>query len=167
MPRKVQWKEDLKHPWVLALIGIISASVLANLIMGLAAIWSNPGLVARNYYEKGQNYFHTEAKRQRELAKKWRLYLMAPDTPRVGQEQIYRLYFMTAEGAPASQGAATLFAYRPSDAGKDFQIPLSYADIGTFAAPIRFPEHGKWDLIGQVEIDGQRVDVAQRIFVED
>jgi nitrogen fixation protein FixH len=161
-----QLKNDLKNPWLRGILGVVAVTVGVNLAYILYAFWSPPNLVAKDYYERGQNYFHEEIKREQEAGDAWRLQLLAPDKPKMNLEQDYRLYVMDHEGRAVNSGKAVLFAYRPDDSRRDFRQELHYADTGTYAATLRFPLPGKWDLIAQIRSGEQKFDVAQRINVE-
>jgi nitrogen fixation protein FixH len=161
-----QLKNDLKSPWLRAILGVVGVTVSLNLIYIVYAFWSPPNLVAKDYYEKGQNYFHEEIKREQAAGDAWRLQLLAPDKPRMNLDQDYRLYVMDHQGRAVNFGQVTLFAYRPNASQSDFKQELHYVDTGTFAASLRFPLPGKWDLIAQIRSGDQKFDVAQRINVE-
>jgi nitrogen fixation protein FixH len=161
-----QLKNDLKSPWLRAILGVVGVTVSLNLVYIIYAFWSPPNLVAKDYYEKGQNYFHEEIKREQAAGDAWRLQLLAPDKPRMNLDQDYRLYVMDHQGRAVNSGQVILFAYRPNASQSDFKQELHYVDTGTFAASLRFPLPGKWDLIAQIRSGDQKFDVAQRINVE-
>jgi nitrogen fixation protein FixH len=161
-----QLKNDLKSPWLRAILGVVGVTVSVNLAYIIYAFWSPPDLVAKDYYEKGENYFQEAIKREQAAGDAWRLHLLAPDKPKVNLEQDYRLYVMDHDGQAVNSGQAVLFAYRPDGSQSDFKQELHYVDSGTYAAMLRFPLPGKWDLIAQIHSGEQKYDVAQRIDVE-
>lgn len=167
MAAKIQWKEDFTDPWFLSVIGLIGVALAATVTMIMIAFSASPDLVNKDYYEKGENYFSAEAKQRQQQAKLWRLNLVAPNKPAVGKLQKYRLYVINPDGKPVSEGEARLFAYRPSNARDDFETNMKWSDIGTFLAEVSFPLPGTWDLIGEVKLNGESFNVAQRIFVKD
>ena len=167
MATRINWKDDFTNPWFLSVIGLIGASLAATIAMIMIAFSASPDLVNKDYYEKGQKYFSAEAKQRQQEAELWRLNLVAPGKPTVGQSQKYRFYVVTPAGEPIREGEAKLFAYRPSDAKADFEVPMQRVDVGTFLAEVTFPLPGTWDLIGEVKTNGQSYNVAQRIFVKD
>jgi len=167
MVSNIHWKEDFKNPWFLSVLALMTTALVATISMIMIAYSASPDLVNKDYYEKGKNYFEAEAKRQQGGTSLWRLNLMPPKHPVVAKAQLYRLFVIDSDGKPVREGRVELFAYRPNDATKDFQISMRQADIGTFLAEITFPLPGKWDLIGQIEHGGQNFNVAQRIFVND
>ena len=167
MAEKIQWKQDFTDPWFLSVIGLIGVALAATIAMIMIAFSASPDLVNKDYYEKGENYFSAEAKQKQQMAKLWRLNLVAPSHPTIGKTQKYRLYVVSPDGKPVRSGEAKLFAYRPSNAKDDFQIDMKWTDVGTFLAEVSFPLPGTWDLIGEIEFNGQSYNVAQRIFVKD
>ncbi len=167
MAQKIHWKQDFSNPWFLSVLGLIGASLAATIAMIIIAYSASPELVTRDYYEKGNNYFKAEAKRLEGDKPLWRLNLMPPKRPLVGAAQPYRLFVINPEGEPVRKGKAELFAYRPNDASMDFRVSMKQSDIGTFLAEIAFPLAGNWDLIGQIEYNGENFDVAQHVFVND
>ena len=165
MNLSLQLKNDLKSPWLRAIIATLVLTVGVNLAFAFYAFRSPPQLVAKDYYENGENYFHEESKRERQAASAWRLQLLVPPQLDVNRPQTLRLYVMDHQGNPLKTGQAVLYAYRPDSARSDFKQELKLADAGTFAADIAFPLPGKWDLIAQIKSGDQKYDVAQRIDV--
>jgi len=165
MGLSLKLKQDLKNPWLRGILIIVGTTVMVNTAFIIYAFKTPPNLVVDDYYERGKEYFHAE--KAREQAEAWRLALLTPEVPTVGQEQTYRLYVMDQAGAPIKDGKVTLMAYRPSDTRRDFTLPLGYVDSGTFAGSASFPLPGNWDLIAAVESDGKTFDIAQRIFVHE
>lgn len=161
-----QLKKDLKNPWLRGILAVVGVTVMVNLAFILYAFWAPPELVAKDYYERGQNYFHEEIKREQSAGDAWRLQLLAPDKPKLNMEQDYRLYVMDHEGRAVNSGKVVLFVYRTNAAENDFKQELHYVDSGTYAATLRLPLPGTWDLIAQIRSGGQKYDVAQRINVE-
>jgi len=163
MAMSAKLKQDLKNPWLRTILALVATAVSVNIAFVVYAMMVPPNLVVDDYYEKGKSHFHNE--RQRE-ASVWRLQLLPPETPTVDTPQPYRLYVMDQSGQPVNRGQVTLFSFRPSDTAQDFTRVLNHTDTGTFVADITFPLPGTWDLIAQVETDGQSHDIAQRIVVQ-
>jgi nitrogen fixation protein FixH len=166
MAMSEQLKNDLKSPWLRAILGVVGVTVSVNMVYIIYAFWSPPDLVAKDYYEKGKNYFHEEIRREKAAGNEWRLQLLAPDKPKMNMEQEYRLYVMDHQGRAVNSGEATLLVYRPDNSRSDFRQELHYVDSGTYAATLRFTFPGKWDLIAQIRSGDRKYDVAQRINVE-
>jgi len=160
-----QLKQDLKNPWLRAILGTMAVVVAVNIGFISVAFISPPNLVVKDYYERGKNYFHDEVIREKAEATAWRLHLLLPDAIRTNDPATCRLYVLDHQGNPVHSGRVKLSAFRPSDARYDFSIELKAVDAGSFAAPVSFPLPGSWDLIARVDADGQHFDTAQRIFV--
>lgn len=162
---ELRLKDDFRNPWFLAVLGLIGTALAGTVWMAMIAGATSPGLVSEDYYEKGQNYFHKSAEEQETNG--YRLNLLTPAKMQANAAQAYRLYAIAQDGKPLKQGSAVLFAYRPSDARADFSVPMKLVDIGTFSASVTFPLPGTWDLIAQIDADGKKIDLAQRIFVAE
>jgi len=162
----VQLKEDLKNPWLRAILAVIGVTLIVNFAFIAYAYISPPNLVVKDYYERGKSYFHDEHLREAAAATAWRLQLLLPNSLKVGQADRCLLYVMDHEGNPIRSGRVILKAYRPSDARHDFSVTLPLTDAGTFAAAVTFPLPGHWDLIARIDAEGQHFDTAQRIFVQ-
>jgi len=161
-----QLKKDLKNPWLRGIIAVVGVTLVVNIGFISYAFFSPPNLVVQNYYERGKSYFHDENLRDAAAATAWRLQLMLPNKVKVNKASTCRLYVMDHQGKPVDFGTVTLTAYRPSDAGHDFNIELPLTDTGTFTAPVTFPLPGHWDLIARIDAGEQHFDTAQRIFVQ-
>ncbi len=159
-------REDLRSPWLRAIVGIVAVAVSVNMGFVVYAFLSPPNLVVADYYERGKNYFHEQAIRDRAAATAWRLELSLPDRIAVGETITGRLHVVDHRNRPVSQGRVEIAAYRPSDARQDFKIVLSPDAAGLFSGRLRFPLPGSWDLIARIEAFGEQYDIAQRVFVE-
>lgn len=160
-----QLKQDLKNPWLRAILATVAVVVGVNIVFIAWAFITPPNLVVKDYYERGKNYFHDQQVRQQAESSAWRLQLLLPDNLKSGAPATCRLYVMDHEGKPVNSGKVRLSAYRPNDADYDFSIELKAVDTGTFAAPVSFPLPGNWDLIARIDNGAQRFDTARRIFV--
>ena len=71
-------------------------------------------------------------------------------------------------GVPVTSEQVRFFAYRPSDARRDFSVPMVPEAPGRYRAEVGFPLKGVWDVL--VGIQGEqdeyhaagRIQVAQR-----
>jgi nitrogen fixation protein FixH len=161
-----QLKQDLKNPWLRAILGVVGVTLIVNFCFITYAYMFPPNLVAKDYYERGKEYFHDEKTRQKAAPTAWRLQLLMPSKMHINQAQTARLYVMDHQGKPVKKGKVTLKAYRTDDASRDFTISLKISDAGTFVAPITFPLPGHWDIIAGIHMGDQHFDTAERIFVE-
>jgi nitrogen fixation protein FixH len=153
-----------RSPWVIGWIGLILLVLTANLIMVYLAIKSNPGLVVEDYYERGQDYERTMVSR---LARDpgWLMNLDVPETITAGT--IHRMHFVLVDkaGQPVDPDGVTLFAYRPSDAARDFSVDMAAEAEGRFKAEISFPLIGTWDLLVSVRSGEDEYNLGERISV--
>ncbi|MBF0282309.1 MAG: FixH family protein [Zetaproteobacteria bacterium] len=159
---KVHLHEDIKSPWFWGIVGLVGTALLGTIGMGVIAGFSNPGLVAEDYYETGKNYFHQIP----DVETHWRLNILPPAKVQLHQPQRYRLYAIDQQGNPMEVGEAKLHAYRPSDASKDFELAMAWEDRGTMAVMAQFDLPGIWDVKAQFTHEGKSQEVIQRVFVE-
>ncbi len=165
MSNKTRFREDMKSPWLLGIISIVVIALMVNIGMIIAAVKTNNGLVVKDYYERGKNYFRAEIKQRKTDAIGMRLQILVPDKILRGKPQVYRFYVIDPDGKPVTNGQSIMFAYRTSNADRDFQVKLPMSEAGMFSARISFDLPGTWDLIAQVKTNGGIFDVARRIYV--
>lgn len=159
-------KRAMRNPWVLGWITMVAIVLGVNITMITLAITTNPGLVTKDYYERGQDYEQHMASRRAERAKLgWQLNLQQPAANLIDQAGAYRFTALDAQGKPLVGAQVVLYAYRPSDAGKDFSVPMTEAAPGVYTANVAFSLKGVWDLIINVKRGGHDYDVPQRIHV--
>jgi nitrogen fixation protein FixH len=159
-------KRAMRNPWVLGWIAMVVIVLGVNIAMVTLAITTNPGLVTKDYYERGQDYEQHMASRRAERAKLgWQLDLKQPAASLIDQPGAYRFTALDAKGKPLAGAQVVLYAYRPSNAGNDFSVPMTEAAPGVYQANVAFPLKGVWDLIVNVKRDGHDYDVPQRIHV--
>lgn len=156
-----------RSPWVWGIGAIILATLCANFTMIYVGLNTHPGLVVEDFYARGKNYFNAEVKRvEDENRLGWKLDVIPPGVMKMNVTQKYRLVVLDREGYPVSGGTAELAAFRPSKASGDFSLPMMETGGGEYQAEVNFTKPGKWDLIVTVQRGDDRMDVAQRIFVE-
>jgi hypothetical protein len=59
----------------------------------------------------------------------------------------------------------TYFAYRPSDAERDFSVPMIEEARGRYTAEVMFPLAGVWDTVAVVREGEEEYSVSQRVSV--
>lgn len=156
-----------KSPWFCAIIGIVGVVLGANVFMAFFAVRSNPGLVTKDYYERGKSFVHRakpEYLQQNKLD--WELDLAAPGKIIVGKSALFRLAAKEKDAAPLVADSATLFIYRPSDSSKDFSMPMAHEGGGVYSVMAAFPLPGVWDIIAEIQKGSDRQNLARRIAVE-
>ncbi len=155
-----------RNPWVIGWITLVLVVLSSNLIMIYLAINTGPGLVVEDYYERGRDYEKTILARRAKSAK-LSLHIDVPPIIRVNRPATYRFSGADNSGSPIRADAVTLFAYRPSDAGADFSIPMIAEAKGHYRADATFPLQGVWDIIVSVRQGEDEHNVPQRITVLD
>ena len=159
-------KQAMRNPWVIGWLTAVFLVVVINAIFIITAINTNPGLVETDYYEKGKDHeqnFLKKVEARNQLG--WQLNLQLPGRIMKNEESLYYLNVVDKSGSPLTDAKAELVAYRPSDAGADFTIPLKEFTSGLYQAEASFPLKGVWDLTARVTHGENSVDITQRISV--
>ncbi|WP_295451767.1 FixH family protein [uncultured Thiodictyon sp.] len=155
-----------RNPWVLAWIGLVATVLVVNATFIYFAIATNPGLVADDYYDRGQHYEKTLASR---LAKDpgWTQRIDIPDDLKASVPATILVTLVDKAGVPVTPDQVTFFAYRSSDKARDFAVPMTADSPGRYSARVTFPLFGAWDALiavrhGEDEVTtGERIDVAR------
>ena len=153
-----------RNPWVIGWLGLVAAVLSINLVMVYLAFSTNPGLVNRDYYERGQGYEQTLLTRQARNPN-WTMRADIPQVIRVGTAERVRFFLVDRAGQPVDAESVTLFVYRPSDAGQDFSIPMTREDRGRYAVDVSFPLVGVWDVLIAVTSGDDEYTVSERLNV--
>jgi nitrogen fixation protein FixH len=154
-----------RNPWVIGWIALVVVVFSVNAAMVYLSMETMPGLVVDDYYEKGKNYDKIIAKRTLQERMGWDVRKEFPEKILVGKPARLGLHAMDAEGEPILADEVTLQAYRPSDATKDFRVPMSALGDGRYQCEITFPLVGVWDLIFYIRRGDQEFDATRRITV--
>ncbi|RTZ72625.1 MAG: nitrogen fixation protein FixH [Gammaproteobacteria bacterium] len=160
-------KEAFRNPWVLGWIAAITLVLLVNVAFIVTAIVTNPGLVDKNYYEKGRDLereFITLQETRNRLG--WQMKLEAVSRPVIDQPARYTFSVVDKAGVPVDGDHAVLRAYRPSDAASDFEMEMQEIAPGIYSAELTFPLKGIWDLIAILHRGEDALKVSRRISVQ-
>jgi nitrogen fixation protein FixH len=155
-----------RSPWVIGWIALIVVVLAVNAVMIFLAFATNPGLVRADYYEGGREVERTIASRM-EDGPGWTMKIDTPDGIQANRPTVVRFVLVDKVGQPAAPDDVVFYAYRPSDAGLDFSLPMLEEAPGRYAVEVQFPLAGIWDTLvaaraGDNEYSlGQRVSVAQ------
>ncbi len=163
-PRSTQSGPALRNPWVLAWLGLIVVVLVVNITMVTLAFMTSPGLVRSDYYDSGRAVEENFASLREEAAG----LTMSIDTPAdltAGVTTTIRFYVVDRAGQPVTGERVTYYAYRPSDAERDFSLPMVEEDVGRYAVTLHFPLAGLWDTLVSMQTDDHEVSLAQRINV--
>ena len=153
-----------KSPWVIGWVASIFVVLSVNMFMVYLAVETNPGLVVEDYYERGQDYERNLfAKRARDPG--WHMTVNLPGKLMAGSDVPVHFSVLDKAGVPVEPDSVTFYAYRPSDASRDFSVPMDLAAKGMYSAKARFDLKGAWDILVSVKSgedeyqEGRRIDV--------
>jgi len=153
-----------RSPWVLAWFAILASVMTANFIMIYFAIDANPGLVVEDYYDRGQHYEKNMAARMANDPG-WEMRISAPEELPLNKPTAIEFLLATKEGGAVRPDSVIFYAYRPSDAGADFSLPMQHVGNGLYQADVTFPLKGVWDVLVSVQKDGAEYNEALRMVV--
>ncbi len=160
-------KQALRNPWVLGWIAGILLVLAVNVGFIITAVVTNPGLVDKNYYEKGrdqeQNFIQQRLTRDR-LG--WEMKLNAVRPPVAGEPTRYTFNIVDGKGVAIDGDKAILHAYRPSDVDADFDVVMQEIAPGVYSAEVVFPLKGIWDLSATLFKADDSLKVTRRISVQ-
>lgn len=160
-------KEAFRNPWVLGWIAAIAVVLLVNVAFIVTAIVTNPGLVDKDYYEKGRD-LEQEFVSMRETRTRlgWHMKLEAAHKPFVNQPARYSFSVVDKVGVPVEGERALLQAYRPSDAASDFKMEMQQVAPGIYSTEMVFPLKGIWDLTAILYRGDDTLKITKRISVQ-
>jgi len=157
-------KKAFRNPWVLGLIGMLLVVLAINIAMIVTAFVTSPGLVSKNYYanEIALQKHIIDRMRARE-ALGWKVTLRMPHPIVTALPGEVWFAVNDRQGKPVSGAKVVLHAYRPSNAGDDFEVPLHESSPGKYSTNMSFPLKGIWDLIVTVDHGKDSYEVARRV----
>ncbi len=162
-------KRAFRNPWVLGWIALVVIVLAVNIAMITFAITTNPGLVDKNYYEKGRTLEHNIQKHIAAYdALGWSGRLDTSGEPLRNQATPMRFSVVDDKGLPISNLKLTLVSYRPSDVSADFNAEMKEFAPGQYEASVHYPLKGLWEVTVRAEHNAQQFDLAKkRIHVAD
>lgn len=159
-------KEAFRNPWVLGWISAIVLVLSVNVLFISTAFVTSPGLVEKDYYEKGQDHEKNVIKKATAQERTgWMLNPVFPAEILINQTVTYSLNVIDKVGLPLRDAKVTLKAYRPSDASADFQMEMSEVSPGIYQTTAAFSLKGAWELTATVEQGEESLDIIRRIIV--
>ncbi len=155
-----------KSPWFWAIVGLFVVVLGANITLIFFAVKSSPGLVAKDYYERGRSYTsRTKIEYIRKQKNGWIMDLKIPEKINKGETVLFRVAINGKDEEPIHADFATLFVYRPSDSTKDFSMSMIYERDGEYSVRISFPLKGVWDIIAEVQKGKVHHSLSRRVMV--
>lgn len=160
-------KEAFRNPWVLGWIAAILLVLLVNAGFIFTAFVTSPGLVDKDYYEKGRD-LEQDIVTRRTIRNQlgWKMSLSANHKPAVGQPARYTLNVVDKVGNPVDADRVTIRAYRPSDAHSDFSGEMQKLTAGVYTTEMLFPLKGIWDLTTTLTKGEDSLEHTRRISVQ-
>jgi nitrogen fixation protein FixH len=153
-----------KSPWVIGWIALVVAVLAVNFTMVYLAIATNPGLVTEDFYDRGQDYEETMvSKMARDPG--WYLYADVPSDLAADRPSVIRFFITDKAGQPVTPEKVHFYAYRPSDATQDFDLPMVREGNGRFKVDVTFPLLGAWDTLVAVQHGEDEYNLGKRIRV--
>jgi nitrogen fixation protein FixH len=157
-------KQAFRNPWVLGWLGLLVSVVLVNVAFIVTAFYTTPGLVDKNYYEKGRDVEKNFLRKQQAKNRLgWQLHLTLPDEVIVGQATSFSINVTDATGMPLRDAKANLQAYRPSDADADHNVSMEKIADGVFQSRLTLPLKGIWDIKVVVQQGEEELEISRRI----
>jgi len=156
-------KRAFRNPWVLGWLTLIVIVLGVNITMIVLAFTTGPGLVEKDYYEKGRELeqnIHKQIAARNALG--WTGNLDVSDTLSRGRVSPIRFTIVDNQGLPLSHLKVLLVNYRPSDASADFTSEMKELAPGQYEANVTYPLKGLWEVTVKVEHDHQQFDLASR-----
>ncbi len=160
-----------KSPLLLAWLFLVLAAMAGTIYMVIQANSGFPGLVVDDFYERGQDYEENIHKKF-ENNEKWvtefqieEIYLNKPT--------LISVSISDKSGVSAKPEKVTLFAYRPANFKKDFNVPMELSadkllnGKAGYQATLTFDAKGKWELLASFVIEGVEVNYPKNIFVKN
>jgi nitrogen fixation protein FixH len=153
-----------KSPWVIGWVLLVVTVLGVNLFMVLLAINTSPGLVNEDFYERGQDYEKTLfSKRANDPG--WHMQIDLPKQIVAGNHTPVNFTVRDKAGIAVPADSVTFFAYRPSDAKRDFSLAMDQIDKGLYSTKAQFRLKGFWDVLVSVKKDGEEYNIGERIVV--
>lgn len=153
-----------RNPWVIGWVLLIVVVLVMNIVMILFSISGNPGIVAEDYYDRGQDYEQNMLKR---MARDpgWLMRVEAPDYIELDTPTTFRYHVADKAGGTVQVDQVVFYAYRPSDAKKDFSQEMRMVSPGEYEANVSFPLKGAWDIIVSATNGEDEYNTSLRIGV--
>lgn len=155
-----------RNPWVLGWLALVVVVLIANGIMVLFSVATNPGLVTDEYYSAGRTLEETILSRRAKHAEQM-LVINVPETLQVRVPATFRIVGVDQAGVPVKADQVVFQAYRPSDKAADFSGPMQKEGAGRFVTDVAFPLKGIWDVVVTLHVGEEEIHVGRRVNVTE
>jgi nitrogen fixation protein FixH len=153
-----------RSPWIIAWFALVGVFLAVNGVMIYLAVTTNPGLVVEDYYDRGQHYEqHLASQMARDPG--WVLRAEIPRDIKAGETRGIQFFAADKDGQPLVLDQVTFYAYRPSDKGRDFSVPMEGDGPGHYVAEVRFSDIGVWDGVFSVRIGSEEHSLGKRLLI--
>ncbi len=151
-----------KSPWLIGWVLLILVVLGVNLIMVYLAMKTNPGLVTEDYYERGQDYEKTRFSKEANDPG-WHMNIDMPKKLYAGNDIPFSFTVLDKAGVPVKPDSVTFYAYRPSDAKRDFSLPMERVAAGLYSVKAKFVLKGVWDVLVSVKHGDEEYNHGRRL----
>lgn len=151
-----------RSPWVIAWVGILVAFVIISGVRIFLAVDSNPGLVDKDFYARGQDYEQNLLKRKARDPG-WKMRIEAPPYVDIGKPTRFGFRVADPNGEPVTPDSVTFRVYRPADETQDFSVPMQPLEAGFYQVEVSFPLLGVWDILVSATNGEDEFNVPHRI----
>ena len=148
----------------MAIVGLLSMSVIASLLTVFAARSDGGAQVIDDYYHKAATWDSTRTAQAASDALEWKIEF--PCEPADSTTRIVRLRVQTQQGEPMSGLQGTMNAFRPQHAPRVDQTALVEKEPGVYEQPLAVQESGLWDFEIAATRDGTPFLKRIRLEVE-
>jgi nitrogen fixation protein FixH len=153
-------KFRLEAWWPIAIVGVLVATVGANVAAFIAAVGPQAATVEPDYYRKAVEWDSTLAQRERNAALGWRIDAVLGDVSRDGATLEATL--LDPHGAPLDGADVRVEALHNRDGAHPVAGRLEPAGAGRYAARLPLRRAGLWELRFDVRRQDRRFTSTQR-----
>lgn len=138
--------------------------VIVNGIMVYVAMASFTGLQTEGYYQRGLDYNDVLASEAAEKKLGWSVTI---DVAETGKDRVH-LSVRAADkaGNPLNGASVRVRLVRPVQAGHDMDVTLAAEGDGLYAAEVKLPMRGQWDILAQISHPSGNYSTAKRIVTQ-
>jgi nitrogen fixation protein FixH len=153
-----------RNPWVIGWVSLVVIVVAMNVVMVMFAIKGNPGIVADDFYDRGQDYEQNMLKRQARDPG-WLMDVESPEYIELAQPTTFTYTVSGKEGEHVEVDRVVFYVYRPSDAKMDFSKEMTEVAPGEYTVEVSFPLKGAWDVLVSAKTGDDEYNTSLRLGV--